>query len=84
MTDNPAAFPSNIVYPPQGGMTLRDWFAGQAFAACFTNASGFGDLSEDEKAAQYAELAVEMYAAADAMLARRASLSRQNEEKANG
>lgn len=76
--ENPKAFarPASLDgdgYPDhaQPGMTLRDWFAGQAFAACFTNATGFGDISPAQRDAQFAELAAVIYVAADAMLAAR-------------
>ncbi|MET0439174.1 MAG: hypothetical protein ABW043_16945 [Devosia sp.] len=73
---NPPAFPviaENGLGHVSDGMDLRDWFAGRAFAACFSNATGFGDLDRHEKDAQYAELAVEVYAAADAMLVARSA-----------
>jgi len=48
--------------PPQAGMSLRDWFAGQALVGQMT-------AGESDNPAGYAELA---YAVADAMLAERA------------
>lgn len=56
------AFPSSTIDPEFAGMTLRDWFAGQAVAAM----ESFGTLYEPEAIAQSA------YALADAMLAERA------------
>ncbi len=47
-----------------GGMTLRDWFAGQALTGMLANDGGNGGLEER----QWAEAA---YAQADAMLAER-------------
>lgn len=32
MVDNPPAFPTQYTLGPNAGMTLRDWFAGQALA----------------------------------------------------
>lgn len=80
VADNPPAFPNLDVRAHDGfgisegspGMTLRDWFAGQVFAACFTNASGMGDMSREERNAQFAAGAALVYDAADAMLAARA------------
>lgn len=46
-----------------GGMSLRDWFAGQIIGAMFTHSA------VDEK---YDDIAEEAYALADAMLAQRA------------
>jgi len=63
--NNPQAFPfaADYGHPAAcGGMTLRDWFAGQALAG--TNPfelSGWGD----------AEIAERFYQIADAMLAER-------------
>lgn len=45
---------------PEGGMTLRDWFAGQALASCMV-----GEFSSTEQCARYC------YSKADAMLAAR-------------
>lgn len=49
------------------GMSLRDWFAGQAIAGILANAGEYGGVSlpADEKAAQW------VYRYADAMLAER-------------
>lgn len=69
--ENPCAFPSPEVrsadgcgiYAPEYGMTLRDWFAGQALASR-------GHLLET--GVRYAsDLADECYYIADAMLAAR-------------
>jgi hypothetical protein len=64
MTDNPPAFPrtgegfGNPCYD-EAGMTLRDWFAGQALVA-------FGSFP-----ANWNQRASDAYAMADAMLAAR-------------
>ncbi len=61
MTDtSPPAFPHQVDYFP--GMTLRDWFAGQAL-------SGLASSGEWDSHADIAGLA---YGLADAMLAERA------------
>lgn len=73
MTDkpkNPPAFPecgANDAVPGwlRGGMTLRDWFAGQAAAGMLANPDTDPDMSDQG-------LAQVFYAIADAMLAERA------------
>lgn len=68
--ENPSAFPVNAAnlggpgsYAPDPGMTLRDYFAGQAIAASnFMEMAGWSHL----ELAQYA------YSLADAMLVARA------------
>lgn len=65
--ENPSAFPVSIpkdFYYGENGMSLRDWFAGQALAGAMTSVPGpgFADWS------YYAGAA---YAIADAMLAER-------------
>jgi len=63
MTDNPLAFPSSgRQHNDYKGMTLRDWFAGQALAG----------LLAPGKIAGTAEFARAAYSYADAMLAARA------------
>ena len=67
MTDdnNPPAFP--VVTPdgvPNSGMSLRDWFAGQALAGIMSQAGASGDWTP-------AEVAADAYAYASAMLAAR-------------
>lgn len=64
-TDNPAAFPVNAAnlgsagaYPAEPGMSLRDWFAGQALIGLITA----DDEITYQSAAEYA------YAHADALL----------------
>lgn len=71
MTDNPLAFPRPGFDNPAGyedGMTLLDWFAGQALAG-FLSSPLLGDLGRQK-------IAGEAYAIADAMLAHRKSLQR--------
>ena len=62
---NPRAFPSNAIAESSGGMTLRDWFAGQAVN---------GMMSAEGEDVIYAlpQVAARAYALADAMLAERA------------
>ena len=56
--NNPSAFPQSVSPSgPFGGMTLRDWFAGQALATCHPDSP--------QKLAWWA------YQIADAMLAER-------------
>ena len=70
MTDNSgAAFPQiaelgDIGYRTSGGMTLRDWFAGQALT---------GILADESHIGTYHSLAQNAYEVADAMLAARTS-----------
>lgn len=68
--DNPPAFPEVPgdfnEYEGRPGMTLRDWFAGQALAGLSTGAANYvPDEAERTLAAQVA------YRLADAMLAER-------------
>lgn len=65
--DNPNAFPH-----PSGpqGMTLRDWFAGQALGSVIT-ATSAGQNTLDGTGTVYDMLAQEAYRLADAMLAER-------------
>lgn len=64
MSENPPAFPGDWAidgHEPQYGMTLRDWFAGQALAG--RNVSRQYRTWED--------MAADAYEIADAMLAAR-------------
>ena len=64
MSDNPSAFPvSDIGVHGQFGMTLRDYFAGQALAGYFAHPTTPHQNATDG--------AVYCYAMADAMLAAR-------------
>jgi hypothetical protein len=67
--ENPPAFPGSSVL--QEGMTLRDWFAGQLFAASIGRAEGLGTVSKEERAAILLQAAEIFYEAADAMLTAR-------------
>lgn len=60
--NNPRAFPSAAIDDRYGGMSLRDWFAGQWLAG----------LAAEGVAASAEEYAEEAYDIADAMLAQRA------------
>ena len=62
MLDEKGRFVGNRVLQASAGMTLRDWFAGQALA---------GILSEGGSPASYNEDAENAYSAADAMIAAR-------------
>jgi hypothetical protein len=65
--DNPNAFPTNDITPCHPGMTLRDWFAGQALSALAGMQIGHG-LSSEEIARVVSEGA---FMLADAMLTER-------------
>jgi hypothetical protein len=63
------AFPeSTSAEGPYGGMSLRDWFAGQALTGIVTLAGNLGTRGAETLAEAAARQA---YAAADAMLAKR-------------
>lgn len=65
VVDGGTAFPFHrtVGAPPEGGMTLRDWFAGQALPMLI-------DIAHDEEWG-VAETAGKAYLTADAMLAAR-------------
>jgi hypothetical protein len=64
------AFPSGD-YHPKDGMTLRDWFAGQAGGECFKQAMKRG-FEGPQHIDQYTERAASWaYRIADAMIAER-------------
>ena len=72
---NPPAFPQ---YDPNRntsatGMTLRDWMAGQALIAWFSQAqfSVLGKIARDERMSEVGVMARLAYEQADAMLAER-------------
>ena len=67
-TDNPPAFPW-LSDKHAVNMTLRDWFAGQAAAACLVNATG---ITEDVARKEFPSVARLSYMLADAMLVERA------------
>ncbi len=68
--ENPPAFPTHPGWSGAPGMTLRDWFAGQALAGMMACPTISGD---------YLLLAEHSYAAADAMLAERAKAGGSDE-----
>ena len=64
--NTPRAFPSNAAEDAYGGMSLRDWFAGQALAGICSN------LTDDMRAAtDWSIEASDAYNASDAMMAER-------------
>lgn len=79
-TENPPAFPVELSFglepgePSQTGeskaqfpgMTLRDWFAGQALTGFIAACASFSEIRDDETCA------IRAYAMADAMLEERA------------
>lgn len=81
-SENPPAFPtqewhevSRTLRPGDSGMSLRDWFAGQAMAALLGSATNVEELKRAMAKAkcEYAEdlFAINSYQMADAMLAAR-------------
>lgn len=78
MSDNPQAFPSN---GERGylheGMTLRDWFAGQALAGIMANPVRWEQIAADYKSGKktYEQCsqanATKAFSIADALLAER-------------
>jgi len=67
---NPPAFPNKAGIGLYAGMTLRDWFAGQAIAPLATLA-GNGDLGVQEGETNGAAIVRNAYELADLMLAER-------------
>ena len=61
---NPSAFPSEYRYGGHAGMTLRDWFAGQALVGVITR----NKIYLNGLTGQWKEAAEQAYATADAML----------------
>lgn len=71
---NPPAFPTFDTYEAEhvGGMSLRDWFAGQAMAALIAKAPAVLEVNEVTSMCQL--IANGAYNYADAMLAARGAL----------
>lgn len=68
--DNPSAFPSGSF---QDGMSLRDWFAGQAVGAVVRQCAGDAAFGYPDGVSSMEQLfAAKAYAIADALLAERA------------
>jgi hypothetical protein len=59
----------NPTNPPQSGMTLRDWFAGQNAAACLGGLTALGASTSPSDAPKIAQAS---YMMADALIAERA------------
>ena len=72
MSDNPRAFPSAEIDDAFGGLTLRDWFAGQALNGCLSYSNyneAWGDYHNN---VGHDDLAAKVYSIADAMITERA------------
>lgn len=54
-----------------GGMTVRDYFAGQALVGVMTGAEGLGEMSQTDRHRMFDRMSALLYEAADAMLAAR-------------
>lgn len=67
---NPRAFPSSAIDDRFGGLSLRDWFAGQALPAIIAAMSA-GQHSVDPDHSPEETIAKDAYLLADAMLAQR-------------
>ena len=64
MVENPPAYPRNYNADGHNGMSLRDWFAGQAMMGAFASGTPIPFADREEWARTF-------YAHADAMLAER-------------
>lgn len=80
--DNPSFFPLNTVndgtpgaFAPEPGISLRDWFAGQAMAAIIAKIP-FEEFPADWS--PYNKTAIGAYDYADAMLAARTNRGQSN------
>ena len=72
MTDNLMAFPmGNPTHDNHHGMTLRDYYAGQALAGAMVSSTGLGSMEKHERIALFLQVAEITYEIADAMLAAR-------------
>ena len=72
--DNPRAFPAGwpeAGYEPHYGMTLRDWFAGQALGAIITATSNGQHYPAREGRSLIQGMTQDAYELADAMLIHR-------------
>jgi len=67
MVDNPPAFPALTSEDEFSGMTMLDYFAGQALAGLLASSATYGGKTDNRAA-----LAADAYAHASAMLAERA------------
>jgi len=76
MNDGGPAFPRSphTGDPSDDGMTLRDWFAGQALAGVMSTAEGLGRV-EAAARSELLETATLIYEMADAMLKAREAKS---------
>ena len=54
---------------PGLGMSLRQYYAGQALVGAMSGAQGLGDMPPDERARQFAGMADILFELADAMIA---------------
>ena len=71
---NPSAFPMDSEYKTQSGMTLRDYFAGQALMGMLAhsrNNSGYKPQMGSKAGHWHEAISIEAYALADAMLTAR-------------
>lgn len=68
----PPAFPTGAFPQATPGMTLRDYFAGQALAGVCANYQSMQDIAQRERTGKIADhMAYDCYVMADAMLAAR-------------
>lgn len=79
--ENPPAFPNDIEIP-HPGMTLRDWFAGQALAGMMGNEST--PFSADVAEVEPRQIAEACYDLADAMLAARSTFNDADNRREEG
>jgi len=74
MSENPSVFPKPSTFSLDGGMTLRDWFAGQAVSLCWKQANALADSGGIKPDYALKLCAGMAYTIADAMLAERAKM----------
>lgn len=65
------AFPSNAINPACGGMSLREWFAGQALPAIIAATSAGQHMPQREGMSIVESIVADAYAMADAMMKHR-------------